>query len=144
MREPYGPPTPDQLRRAEELGLTVPPGTTKLALSDMIDQAPPSERQLHLAGLLNITVPVGATVGWLNRHLPAELNRQGALVLKNNPAVAQGKYIMYNGKVYEVIQINWHPNRLTVSIRPEEGGRAKPVAAFSLHDAYEVDRSGRK
>ncbi len=143
MRDPYGDPTPAQRERAAELGITVPPGTNKLTVSEMIDSAPPSKRQRGLAEALGITITPDMTTGRLTPRLKAELERQGGLALRNNPALAKGKCIMHDGTVYVITNVGYG-SRLSVSIRPITGGNARAVAAFTVRNAYEVDRQGRR
>lgn len=138
------PPSREQLRKAAELGVTIPPGVTGVGLSRLISAAPPPERHLELARTLGIAIVDGMTYGDLAPRIHAEMGEQGCRALRDNPALKEGKHVIYDGEAHLITRITWSETRPSVSLRLAGGGKAKPVSAFTLRDAYEVDRNGNR
>jgi len=161
VRYPYADPTPAQRCKALGLGITIPPGIKRGALSDLIDIAlekrGPTEEQLAFAKALDIEITDGMTFDDVSAKLDEVIGERSRAAMKANLALRAGKIIMYKGMPYEIMQIGNINGRNAADLVPlkvmldrfASSDRTKPrdyrhwptVHIITIAEAEEVTRS---
>ncbi|HEU4914458.1 MAG TPA: hypothetical protein VFT16_03595 [Candidatus Saccharimonadales bacterium] len=122
IRDPYAEPTPGQRRKARELGIDVPAGIKKGALSDLIDgfiqSRLPTDEQLTFAAALDITVPPEMTSVELDAMLDRVVRERSIQAMKENPDLRAGKIIMYKGMPYTIESVGNMRGRYVAELHP--------------------------
>jgi hypothetical protein len=122
IRYPYAEPTPAQLRKARSLGIDIPPGIKRGALSDLIDitleKREPTAEQLAFAKALDIEVTEGMTFDDVSALLDQVVAERSREAMQSNPALRSGKIIMYKGLPFEIWSIGNIGGRHAADLRP--------------------------
>ncbi len=159
VRNPYANPSPEQLDYARSLGIDIPIGILRGALSDLIDAAlairQPTPDQLTFAAALGIEVSEGMTFDEVSDKLDFEIATRSREAMAANPTLRAGKTVMYKGLPYEIWFIGNVKGRYGAELRPvrtfldrlesarlpkPDGYRCKTVLIITLADSTEVTR----
>lgn len=161
IRDPYGKPTPTQIRYAKDLGIENPEGYLKGALSDLIDQVlakrKPTDDQVAFAKALGIEVTEEMTFDEISDLLDREVAIQSQRAMNANPTLRAGKMIMYKDLPYEIWAVGNINSHWQVEIRPvkaflslladtgtprPEGYKRYCVMIVSIPDVEELTKEG--
>lgn len=142
IRDPYADPTPGQRAKAAELGIEVPPGIKKGAMSDLIDDfiatRKPTDDQITFATALGIEVTAEMTSVELSDLMDQVIRERSIQAMKDNTDLRAGKVIMYKGMPYTIECIGGIKGRYRADLQPLRIMKERFSPSHPKPDTYRV------